>query len=435
MRHGKYYTNLFAIIIFTVLIGCASSAHIQHTEVKKAIEVQPVENTRPLQFKKIVVKLDRGEDIGSIQGGVLCVAQRDLIWRGGKVEVSSEEFTEVFKEELEKANYNIIGNTDSLFEDPSDWEAEYLIAGLINEMQANICFPWSGFGNWSSGKGEAYMKVNWQLYSRLERKVVFETTTEGSSNVSDSSDTGPTDVFLNAFASATQNLLADKGFHDLLTQTQEINNYSSPTRTAGGVITVTAKSLYDLPIVNQINEVRSSVVTIFAGGGHGTGFFISSNGYLLTNEHVVRAAKRVTIKLSTGREILGEVLKTDAKRDVALIKAEEPALSYLPIDKNESSIGAEVIAIGTPLDEKFSTTVSKGILSGYRLENGIRYIQSDVNVLPGNSGGPLLDEYGNVIGISVSALFLQNFPSGINFFIPINEALNSMNIRVQPGLM
>jgi len=75
------------------------------------------------------------------------------------------------------------------------------------------------------------------------------------------------------------------------------------------------------------------------------------------------------------------------------------------------------------------------ILSGYRLENGIRFIQSDVNVLPGNSGGPLLDENGNVIGISVSALFLHNFPSGINFFIPINEAINSMNIRFQPLIL
>ena len=435
MNIDKLSGKFIFLIFLLFLLGCASSAKIHHTEIKDAIEIPLVENTRPLQFKKIVVKLNRGEDIGSIQGGLLCVAQADLVWKGGKIEVSTDEFTEVFRDELEKANYNIIGNTDSLFEDPSDWEAEYLIAGLIKEMQANICFPWSGLGNWSSGKGEAYMKVNWQLYSRLERKVVFETITEGSSDVDDSSPTGPTDVFLNAFASATKNLLADKGFHDLLTQKEQINNYANSGQTKSGVINLNSKPLYTSPIINHINDIRSSVVTVFAGEGHGSGFFISSSGYVLTNEHVVRSAKMVNIKLATGREILGEVLRTDSRRDVALIKAEEPALNYLPLDKNESSIGEEVIAIGTPLDEKFSTTVSKGILSGYRLENGIRFIQSDVNVLPGNSGGPLLDENGNVIGISVSALFLHNFPSGINFFIPINEAINSMNIRFQPLIL
>lgn len=423
---------MISVLFLISLIGCASSANIQHTEIKDAIEVTPVEQTKPIQFKKIVVKLDRGEDIGSIQGGLLCVANADLVWKGGKVEVSTEEFTEVFKDEMEKANYNITGNTDSLFEDPSDWEAEYLIAGLINEMQANICFPWAGFGNYTSGKGEAYMKVNWQLYSRLDRKVVFETTTEGSSKVDDSSTTGPTDVFLNAFATATKNLLADRGFYELLTQKEEIKSYSTTVQNSFKLITIPSKSLYINPLQSHINDVRSGVVTIFAGDGHGSGFYISSNGYILTNEHVVRAAKKVKIKLATGREILGEVLRTDSRRDVALIKAEEPALSYLPINKNASTIGEDVIAVGTPIDEKFSTTLSKGIVSGYRMENGIRFIQSDVNVLPGNSGGPLLDNNGNVIGVSVSALFFQNSPAGINFFIPIHEALNSMNIRLLP---
>jgi hypothetical protein len=93
-------------------------------------------------------------------------------------------------------------------------------------MQANLCF-WTVCGEWLR-KGEVYMKVNWQLYSRLDRKVVYETITEGTSKVEPKGSlgcynpvtTGMTDIFLNAFASATKNLLAERGFHDLLVQTE-----------------------------------------------------------------------------------------------------------------------------------------------------------------------------------------------------------------------
>jgi len=159
------------------------------------------------------------------------------------VRASTDDFTEVFQDEMEKANYNIMWDTGVLFEDPSDIEAEYLIAGIVIEMQANLCF-WTSNGDWLR-KGEAYMKVNWQLYSRLDRKVVYETITEGTSKVKTKGYLHPnkpykgtskvykvagqvyyvgatdlTDMFLNTFASATKNLLAEKGFHDLLVQTE-----------------------------------------------------------------------------------------------------------------------------------------------------------------------------------------------------------------------
>jgi hypothetical protein len=321
--------NKILFILLPVLLyvsGCASSAVIKQTESKQAIDVPVNTESRPIQFKKIVVKLDRGEDIGSIQSGLLCVPQADLIWRGGKIDVSNDDFTEVFREELTKANYEVIGSTDELFEDPSDWKAEYLIAGLVNEMQANICFPWGGFGNWTSGKGEAYMKVNWQIYSRLNRKVVYETTTEGSSKVDDSSATGPADVFLNAFSIATKNLLSDKGFHDLIVNTNQ------PTQQAGfSILTLVNKPLFGTSFQENINYIRSGVATVFAGDGHGSGFFISGDGYMLTNEHVVGGAKFVKVKLTTGREILGEVIRTNSARDVALIKTEESNMNALPL--------------------------------------------------------------------------------------------------------
>jgi len=171
------------------------------------------------------------------------------------------------------------------------------------------------------------------------------------------------------------------------------------------------------------------VVTIYAGDGHGSGFFISKKGYLLTNEHVVREANFVKVQLATGREILGDVIKVNSKRDVALIKVEESKVMALPIKNGELNIGNEVYAIGSPLAEDLKTSVSKGIISAYRVRDNLKYIQSDVTILPGSSGGPLLDENGNVVGVSVSNIIFLGTPSGINFFIPIQDALFALNIK------
>jgi S1-C subfamily serine protease len=179
-------------------------------------------------------------------------------------------------------------------------------------------------------------------------------------------------------------------------------------------------------------QIRAFVVTVFAGGGHGSGFFISEKGLLLTNEHVVRTAKLVKIKLTTGREILGEVLHTDARRDVAIVKVEEENMFPLPVRKKPLTNGEEVYAVGTPLSEKFNTTISRGIVSGFRDMDNQKYIQSDVNILPGSSGGPLLDQSGNVVGISVKGVFRGGASTNLNFFIPITSAMQSLNITV-PG--
>ena len=89
-----------------------------------------------------------------------------------------------------------------MFEDPSEWNAELLVAGLVKDMQASLCYPRLYYYDYNTCKGEAYIKVNWQIYSRLYRKVVYEVSTEGSSIIEKPTTTGADDVFLNAFAMA-----------------------------------------------------------------------------------------------------------------------------------------------------------------------------------------------------------------------------------------
>ena len=414
--------------LFISLLGGCAVPEVKQAAVKTALDIPSGKDARPIQFKRIVVRLRRGEVFGKSLAGIFCFPQPggDLTWQGGRVTLSSDDFTDVFREELQKYNYPIVGNPDALFEDPSEWKAELLVAGIIRKMEANICYPQAGFGNFRNSKGEAWIRVDWQIYSRLDRKVIHEVSTEGSFKSEQAKDGGSLDLLMNAFSIAVQNLLADSGFHKLVIREDARPSVASETTR----INLGKKTnVFTRPITENMNDVRLGVVTVFAGGGHGSGFFIGGEGYVLTNEHVVRAARYVKVRLLSGREIVGEVVRTDSARDVALINVEERGIASLPIQSGELGVGEEVYAIGTPLDQKLSTTVSRGIISAYRTEDGKKLIRSDVTVLPGHSGGPLLDKNGNVLGLAVSGQLVRGVPAGVNFFIPIGDAIRTLGLE------
>jgi hypothetical protein len=192
------------------------------------------------------------------------------------------------------------------------------------------------------------------------------------------------------------------------------------------------------PLSEGTSALQAAVVTIkLENGSHGSGFFVSRDGYLLTNQHVVGDNKFVTIKLTTGRQMPGEVLRSHKARDVALVKVNEAAMNALPLQLELPDVAAEVYAVGTPVDEKFSTTISKGIVSAYRTENDLKLIQSDAAIHGGSSGGALVDRFGNVVGISVSIITDSKVKIGtsINFFIPVANALEFLAVElVEPDV-
>lgn len=397
---------------------------VQKAEMKSAMNIPIGADVKPIQLRKVVAKMRRGEPIGMESAGWLCVQKNTLEWRGGQVNITDDRFTETFQEELQRANYSVIGDPNSLFDDPSSWKAELLVAGLINKIETNVCFPLGPWGNYKKVKGGAFIRVNWQVYGQLERKVIYETTTEGSFETMESSSGGAQLLLTNAFAAAVQNLLADPKFHNLVLRPKEQRAGSLPDPSYTSIV-------LDSPKVDMASagEARIGAVTVFAGKGHGSGFIVSPSGYVITNYHVVKEARIVKIRLANGRELLADVVRTDSARDVALVKTTETNLPALPLRLNTSlNIGEEVYAIGTPILEQLDVTVTKGIISAYRDVEGLKYIQSDVQIHPGNSGGPLVDGNGKVVGIAVSALTLNGLSQNLNFFIPITEAVSRLRL-------
>jgi serine protease Do len=166
--------------------------------------------------------------------------------------------------------------------------------------------------------------------------------------------------------------------------------------------------------------------------GQGSGFLVSSDGYIMTNNHVVEGFDRFTVRLFDGREFTGSVVGRDEDTDVAVIKIDGRDLPAVALGDSDSlRVGEWVLAIGTPLGDNFSFTVTAGIVSGRgRRLDGLQrsqwaisdFIQTDAAINPGNSGGPLVNIRGQVVGMNAAIASRTGLYAGYSFAIPINLA-------------
>jgi serine protease Do len=168
----------------------------------------------------------------------------------------------------------------------------------------------------------------------------------------------------------------------------------------------------------------------------GSGFIVSTDGYILTNNHVVKDAEDITVALKDGREFKAKTIGTDPQNEVAVIKIDSEKLPVLELaDSDKLEVGEWVIAIGNPFG--LSHTVTQGIVSAkgrsnIRLASYEDYIQTDAAINPGNSGGPLINLDGKVVGIN-TAIIGPGGNIGIGFAIPINMAKFSYTQLIEGG--
>ncbi|HIU85000.1 MAG TPA: DegQ family serine endoprotease [Candidatus Aphodousia gallistercoris] len=170
--------------------------------------------------------------------------------------------------------------------------------------------------------------------------------------------------------------------------------------------------------------------------GTGSGFIISSDGLILTNAHVVEGADELRIRLTDNREFSGKVLGLDKKTDIAVVKIEAKNLPVLKIGSSENlKVGEWVAAIGSPFG--LANTVTAGIVSAKSRalpsEEYVPFIQTDVAVNPGNSGGPLFNMKGEVVGINSQIFSTSGGFMGLSFSIPIDLAIQIKDQLIENG--
>ena len=169
----------------------------------------------------------------------------------------------------------------------------------------------------------------------------------------------------------------------------------------------------------------------------GSGFLVSSDGYIVTNNHVIKDASEITVILNDGREYTATVKGTDARTDLAVIKIDEKDLPFLTFGDSDSlRVGEWVVAIGNPFG--LEATLTAGVVSAKgRQDLGIAsyedFIQTDVAINPGNSGGPLLSLQGEVIGVNTAIFSRSGGYMGIGLAIPSKMAQNVIDQILSGG--
>jgi S1-C subfamily serine protease len=429
---------VFPLLIAVSVAGCEHL--VSRMDIRPVTQAEPIADVKSvdlatIKLDRIGYKIKRGTKIGasyfeySVCGGY---EGGDLHWNAGRLIQRDVEFEDVFYEALSNANYRVVGDPGKLFGRERE-RSDFLIGGQITDIKINLCDRVSVM-RWRPRNvqtGEASVVVQWDVYSNLERRVVYRATTEGYTELTEPIPTGLSVLLQNAFGAAASNLAAKKGFLDAVRR----NRPGAAARSRPideDRMEIAKLPGFVGPLRGNMNAVLAATVTIdISESSHGSGFFITNDGYLLTNNHVVGDADRVRVRLASGTALVGRVLRRHRARDVALVKIDAGGTQPLPIRSAPVEVGEEVYAVGTPLERELSSTVTKGIVSAVREKkrDKLLYIQADVDIQGGNSGGPLVDSSGNLLGITVSGFGPGNYSVWLNFFIPIHDALKKLKLE------
>ncbi len=294
---------------------------------------------------------------------------------------------------------------------------------LIKPVVESISFDLNG-KSLIDYTGHESIKINWNIYKMSEKSTLLTTikTKTETFRISGSS----TKILDHLISEASMDLLENDSIYDYLQKVEK--EYMVSTKGEEIKINIQTATKY-LTTKDALKNSKSAVVTVINKDGFGSGFIISTDGYVMTNYHVIKDEKNVSVRLNNDFKVKATVVKSNKDYDLALLHIDGEDLNALPMGNSDLiEVGEEVYAIGTPMDESFGQTITKGIISGQRLINGINFLQTDVSINSGNSGGPLLNEKGEVIGITTMKLSGEGV-EGIGFCIPSNAAFEMLNIK------
>lgn len=446
------------LLTLAIMSLTACMAPVKKVDYSPAEPVPETAHPAPFRLSNIIFRLPLGHEIGNYgsQAMNFCFSNYEAERTMLTTNVDLPSARKAFYQTMAGLGYDVTGSEDFLFEEETDddWlRTEFKVGAKITDARMDACYQEPGLldsviSQRYGEKGKLYIQVEWSVYDALRKTTVYKVITEGYVDRKKPNYEGLALMFNDAFSMATHNLAADQSFQNLMINGrrpahdlwQKKQDHADARRKFDSkeVVTIASLPLSKKPAAVHMDTARKIAVMVEGGVGHGSGFFITKQGHILTNSHVVGDALRVRI-VSAGKEekMIAEVLRRDPARDVALLKLEEVPddliITTIPVQTQWPEVGHDVYAIGAPMARQLQDTVTKGIVSAHRknfrvLGTRQNFIQADIEIHGGNSGGPLLDEYGNLAGLSVAGYTENDVGIGLNLFVPIDEALKSMDI-------
>ena len=382
-------------------------------------------------FDLLVADFKEGKEIGrynKANGDV------ELLKWEGAIKVGEITFEERFNEIVINAGFrtNVSQNSQMFAGTQKESKLPRFIVGA-NLVDYRIDVKYSDIVNYGSGSMVIITKmlIEWNVLDKAINKVVYTEKTEGLYRFrSYSYNLRGNNLF--AFEDALVKFLNNGKFVDLVKEAKD--SRFKPEKTAlieGEVVKINRPTIPQFENISElIKHANQSCVTIITDGGHGSGAIIDEEGYVLSAYHVVEGANRIQVKFSSGLLLDANIIADDKQNDMVLLDIIGSGYKSLPLAINaKSSPGDEVITIGTPADLSLGQSVAKGIISGRREIGNIEYIQTDMAVSPGNSGGPLLNFKGEIIGVIQSKIISEGV-EGIGMAIPVEVAVKCLNLKI-----
>ncbi|WP_179137985.1 S1C family serine protease [Candidatus Entotheonella palauensis] len=338
------------------------------------------------------------------------LATREFPYRG------TEEFSWVASRLLRQQGYTVLGMENMVF-GKNDWDqASLQLGGMVEQLDLYTE---------RHGAVSARLDIEWQLFDARHKRLRYTQRVTGHAKAAGTA----TGAVFAAFGDALKRLLAKAEF---------VAQVSSPPllpervpALAKAVLPtppLTCPGAPELELPRNLEAVLQRVVTIQNGASHGSGVIVSPQGYVLTAEHVISGLARAEVRLRSAIMLQAEVLYADAHQDMALLKLPGRDYPCLRLRRHDRApVGAPVYAIGTPVETELASSVTRGIVSAYRQEDGVNYLQTDAGINPGSSGGPLVDAAGRVLAIVRNKIVAKDV-EGLAFGVPVGELTRDLGI-------
>lgn len=413
------YGWLMGIIGGLVDWSTGANKSLNKSEVNPVMMRLPVAvaGSQTVQCSLVNVRLKGGDKMGNLMAGD---EPMEILYFGKSLDVDAEHLKADVNGVLKDLGFNVpSAEGRSVFASGSN--SRYTLQGEMREVKYDINAT-SKYESQARFETHCTAEVTWKLVNQ-DRQTVFEQKTSGNGV---KFEKGGSAAFEDAFENSLYIFLSNKEVSAAL---------AKPSGEAAAVadklppIAVHRAPLAKPTTDNGLSTAARSVVIVETNDGHGSGCIISTDGYIVTNAHVVGQEAQVKVLMADGVQGKGQVVRVNPEMDLALVKIESDGLQafQLPVT-SLADIGADVFAIGTPADKELGQTVTKGIISARRKIEGRSFLQTDVSINGGNSGGALVARSGQLLGI-VNAKLVGKGIEGIGFAIPAEQVSEALQLK------
>lgn len=384
-----------------------------------------------ISFDKLIVKFPEGKKIGKKE--YLKEPDEEIEWKGS-FRIGDEKFTELFMEVATNMGFktplSVYGELFSQHNDEMQQLPRFIIGVQLTDININYREVKTK-KDYSPILTDLDFTFEWNVLDKKSDQVILSKKTRENYRLRQDlySNFLPIDE---VFETNLIAFLKSDDFIKLIEDSDDIVAQKIESSEKAKSISIENTDLKPFDSFGEmVKNATKSCVTILTDRGHGSGTLIDPKGVILSAYHVVQGVNKIEVKLSSGLSMPAEILSFDAKSDLVLLKLNGSGYPSLPLAaKFNYELGEEVSTIGTPAEVELGQSLSKGIVSGKRKVEDEIYLQLDMAVSPGNSGGPLLNSKGQVIGVVLRKIIHEGV-EGIGFAVPMDVVIEELGIEFE----